>query len=302
MAPISRRAFVSSLAALTALPNLALARAGQATKVIPKSGEALPVIGMGSWMTFNVGTDMALRNERTDVLRAFFAAGGGMIDSSPMYGSSEEVIGYCLGKLPQTDGLFTATKVWTPMSWHGVGQMEESEDLWKVKRFDLMQVHNLLNLDGHMETLVDWKAQGRIRYIGITTSHGRRHADFEQAMKKKPVDFAQFTYNILNREAENRLLPAAADLGIATIINRPFSRGALIDQFARYPLPEWAAEIDCENWPQFLLKFIVSHPAVTCAIPATSQVDHMNENMGAGRGRMPDAKIRKMMIDHVEAL
>lgn len=302
MAPISRRAFVSSLAALSALPNLALARSGQATKVIPKSGEALPVIGMGSWMTFNVGEDMSLRNKRTDVLRAFFAAGGGMIDSSPMYGSSEEVIGYCLGKLPKTDGLFTATKVWTPMSWHGVGQMEESQDLWKVKRFDLMQVHNLLNLDGHMETLVDWKAQGRIRYIGITTSHGRRHNDFERAMQDKPVDFAQFTYNILNREAENRLLPAAADLGIATIINRPFSRGALIDRFARYPLPEWAAEIDCKNWPQFLLKFIVSHPAVTCAIPATSQVDHMNENMGAGRGRMPDAKMRKMMTDYVEAL
>lgn len=302
MIRITRREVLGSLAAVAALPKLAVASTGQAVKVIPKSGENLPVIGMGSWITFNVGRDRSLRDQRAEVLRAFFAAGGGAIDSSPMYGSSEEVIGYCLDKLSDTSGLFSATKVWTPLTWHGEGQMEDSEALWGLKRFDLMQVHNLLNLDGHMETLVDWKSRGRIRYIGITTSHGRRHAELERAMNEQPVDFAQFTYNIVNREAERRLLPAAADLGIATIINRPFGGGRLVNRFEKYPLPEWAPEIDCRNWPQFLLKFIVSHPAVSCAIPATSRVDHINENMGAGQGTMPDAKTRKMMIDYVEAL
>lgn len=302
MLHLTRREFLSSLVAMTALPGSALAETVQASKPIPKSGETLPVIGMGSWITFNVGEDINLRNKRVEVLRAFFAAGGGVIDSSPMYGSSEAVIGYCLERLSSKPGLFTATKVWTPLTWIGVGQMTESEEFWGTERFDLMQVHNLLNLDGHMETLVEWKVKGRIRHIGITTSHGRRHEEFERAMKEKPVDFGQFTYNILKREAEKRLLPAAADLGIAIIINRPFGGGWLIERLSRYPLPPWAPEIDCHNWPQFLLKFIVSHPAVTCAIPATSRVDHMRENMGAGRGTMPDARTRRMMVDYVEAL
>jgi diketogulonate reductase-like aldo/keto reductase len=171
-----------------------------------------------------------------------------------------------------------------------------------VPRFDLMQIHNLLDWEAHIDTLVDMKAQGRIRYIGITTSHGRRHEEFERLMTELPLDFVQFTYNILDREAERRLLPLAAERGLAVVINRPFRRGALFDYFEAAPLPEWAAEFDCSNWAQFFLKFIVSHPAVTCTIPATSRVDHMAENMGAVYGRLPDPDVRERMIRYVENL
>ncbi|MGI9413316.1 MAG: aldo/keto reductase, partial [Hyphomicrobiales bacterium] len=168
--------------------------------------------------------------------------------------------------------------------------------------FDLMQIHNLVDWETHRDTLTGWKAEGRVRYLGITTSHGRRHDDFAKIMASEPFDFVQFTYNILDREAEKRLLPLAADKGLGVIINRPFQRGGLFDRFARHPLPDWAREFDCTNWAQFFLKFVVSHPAVTCAIPATSRVDHMEENMGAARGRLPDADMRKRMIAHIESL
>jgi diketogulonate reductase-like aldo/keto reductase len=180
--------------------------------------------------------------------------------------------------------------------------MEESRELWGVERFDLMQIHNLLNWDGHLETLLEDKAQGRIRYIGMTTSHGRRHEELEQTMAEQPLDVAQFTYNILDREAERRLLPLAAERGLAVLVNRPFRRNQLFRLFEQHPLPEWAAEIDCANWAQFFLKFVVSHPAVTCAIPATSRVDHMQENMGALYGRLPDQAMRERMVRHVESL
>lgn len=272
------------------------------TKTIPGSGETLPVIGMGSWLTFDVGKDQRRRDQRVEVLRTFFEMGGGMVDSSPMYGSSQEVIGHCLERLGETPSLFSATKVWTWRKSQGPGQMEESRRLWGVDRFDLMQIHNLLGWEGHLETLLRDKAEGRIRYIGVTTSHGRRHSDFEKVMAEQPIDFAQFTYNILDRRAEQRLLPVAAERGLAVIVNRPFRRGALFDYFSSHPLPEWAGEIDCANWAQFFLKFIVSHPAVTCAIPATSRVDHMRENMGALHGRLPDEAMRKRMIRYVESL
>ena len=275
---------------------------GPLTRVIPSSGQELPVIGMGSWITFNVGDDEALRDDRAEVLQRFFDRGGAMVDSSPMYGSAEAVIGHGLAKLGEQEGLFSATKVWTWSKWMGVGQMEESERLWGTRRFDLMQIHNLLDWEAHLETLTAWKADGRVRYIGITTSHGRRHDEFAQVMAEKPIDFVQFTYNIVDREAEHRLLPLAADRGLAVIINRPFRRGALVDRLERHPLPGWAAEIGAENWAQVLLKFIVSHPAVTCAIPATSRVDHMEENMGALYGPLPDAALRQRMIRDVEAL
>lgn len=180
--------------------------------------------------------------------------------------------------------------------------MEEARQLWGIERFDLMQIHNLLGWEGHLETLLANKADGRIRYIGVTTSHGRRHGDFEQVMAEQPVDFVQFTYNILDRRAERRLLPLATERGLAVIANRPFRRGELFEHFARHPLPAWAEEIDCANWAQFFLKFIVSHPAVTCAIPATSRIDHMQENMGALYGRLPDQKMRERMIRYVESL
>jgi diketogulonate reductase-like aldo/keto reductase len=228
--------------------------------------------------------------------------GGGMIDSSPMYGSSEEVIGYGLERISNTQGLFSATKVWTPLQALGVRQMASSRRLWGVERFDLMQIHNLLNWQGHLETLLADKAQGRTRYLGVTTSNGRRHRALEKVMAEQPLDFVQFTYNILDREAEPRLLPLAAERGLAVIINRPFRRKQLFHLFERHPLPAWAGEFDCANWAQFFLKFIVSHPAVTCAIPATSRADHMRENMGALYGRLPEAKMRQRMIRYVESL
>jgi diketogulonate reductase-like aldo/keto reductase len=219
-----------------------------------------------------------------------------------MYRSSEEVIGYCLSRMANKPALFSATKVWTRMQSRGVRQMETSQGLWGVDSFDLMQIHNLLDWEAHLETLQEWKAQGRLRYIGITTSDGRRHKAMAKIMAEQPIDFVQFTYNILDREAEKRLLPLAAERGLAVIVNRPFRRGALFDYFDRQPLPEWASEFDCANWAQFFLKFIVSHPAVTCAIPATTRVDHMRENMGAALGRLPDPKMREHMIRYVEAL
>ena len=306
---LSRRRFLAGAAALgasTALAPAATAPAAQGpilTRAIPSTGEAIPAIGMGSWITFNVGEDPQLRANCAEILRIFFAAGGGMIDSSPMYGSSEAVIGWCLGRLGQPEGLFSATKVWTPtMFSDGEAQMDESRALWGVRRFDLMQVHNLVDWEEHLETLAADKAAGRVRYVGVTTSHGSRHAEMARIMERQPIDFVQLTYNIADREAEARLLPLAAERGIAVIANRPFRRKALIRRFEGSPLPEWAGEIDCANWPQFLLKFIVSHPAITCAIPATSRVDHMEENMGAAYGRLPDAEMRTRMVRYVEGL
>ncbi len=303
---LPRRRFLGGLCGLALgghlIPGPAKSAPDILRKAIPATGERLPVIGMGSWITFDVGDDPARRAQRLEVLRTFFEQGGAVIDSSPMYGSSEEVIGYCLARLDDTEALFAATKVWTYVQALGRRQMEKSEQLWGTERFDLMQIHNLLDWQAHLETLLEWKATGRVRYIGITTSHGRRHDDFEAVMASQPIDFVQFTYNILDREAEERLLPLAAERGLAVIINRPFRRGVLFDLLQRHPLPDWAGEIDCANWAQFLLKFIVSHPAVTCAIPATSRVDHMSENMGALRGRLPDPEQRAHMIDYVESL
>ena len=304
---ISRRRFLAlaaaagGAAALAALPGAA-APAGIHTRPIPSSGEHIPVVGMGSYITFNVGEDPALRAERVEILRAFFAAGGGMIDSSPMYGTSEAVIGHCLQALGHPAGLFSATKVWTWLTGEGDDQMQASRRLWHLPRFDLMQVHNLLSWEGHLETIREERARGLVRYVGVTTSHGRRHDELEQVMKREPLDFVQLTYNILDREAEERLLPLAADRGIAVIANRPFRRKALIRRFEDKPLPSWAADLECRTWAQFLLKFIVSHPHVTCAIPATSRVDHMGENMAVLTGPLPDAATRREMVAYVESL
>ena len=302
-----RRDFVSMCGALSASAALGVrpvAAQGSSpiTRAIPSSGERLPVIGMGSWITFHVGNDEAERGIRVEVLRQFFSRGGALIDSSPMYGYSEEVIGYCLERLGNPNALFSATKVWTVGELLGLSQMRHSEYLWRVDEFDLMQVHNLVDWQTHLKTLLRWKEEGKVRYIGITTSHGRRHDEVEKIVSREPIDFVQFTYNILDREAENRLLPVAADHGVAVIINRPFRRGALPDRLQGKALPEWAGEIDCVSWPQFLLKFIVSHPGVTCAIPATSQVAHMQENMGANFGALPDLGTRERMVRYVESL
>jgi len=304
---LSRRTFLRWLGGLGAALYLtpgASAAAGEPAinKPIPATGERLPVIGMGSWRTFDVGDAAEARAARLAVVQAFFDHGGALIDSSPMYGSSEEVIGECLAQVKNKGALFAATKVWILGQWLGIKQMEASQRLWGVARFDLMQIHNMLSWETHLETLKAWKAEGRVRYIGITTSHGRRHVEMLKVLAREPFDFVQFTYNIADREAEQRLLPLAAERGIAVIVNRPFQRGALFDQVQGKPLPAWAAEFNCANWAQFFLKFIVSHPVVTCAIPATSRVDHMVQNMGAGRGRLPDAQERQRMAQHFSGL
>jgi diketogulonate reductase-like aldo/keto reductase len=272
------------------------------TRPIPSSGERLPVVGLGSWITFNVGDDAVARDACTEVMRAFFDAGGRMIDSSPMYGSSQKVIGYGLGKLDQPRELFSAEKVWISPGSRGPAQIEASRRLWGVPRFDLVQVHNLLSWEEHLRTLRAMKAAGQLRYIGITTSEGRRHREVEQIMRAQPLDFVQVTYNILDREVEDRILPLARERGIAVIVNRPFREGELTRRLARHPLPAWSADIGCATWAQFLLKFIVSHPAVTCAIPATTRVDHVRENMAAARDPLPDPAMRARMIAHVERL
>lgn len=272
------------------------------TRPIRSGVEALPLIGLGSWITFNVGNDRVARAACIDVMRTFFDAGGRLIDSSPMYGSSQHVIGDGLKQLDMASRVFAADKVWTSSGARGPEQIEASRQNWGIGRFDLLQVHNLLAWHAHLPTLFAMKSAGRLRYIGITTSEGRRHPEIEQVMRSHLIDFVQITYNILDREAEARILPLALDRGIAVIANRPFRQGALIRAVQRYPLPPWAVDIDCANWAQFLLKFIVAHPAVTCAIPATSSLAHVRENIGAAFGRLPDEVMRRRMIAYVEKL
>jgi diketogulonate reductase-like aldo/keto reductase len=297
-----RRHFLLGLAALAALRRGRAAPASLLERAIPSNGECLPVIGMGTWITFNVNRDPVSMAPLLPVLENFFAQGGVLIDSSPMYGTAEAVLGELLQHVQARARLFAATKVWTPGKRMGERQMERSRELWRLPRFDLMQVHNLLDWEAHLDTLQAWKAEGRIRYIGITTSHGRRHQDMEHIMRTQPLDFVQFTYNVLDREAERRLLPLARERGLAVIINRPFRGGSLFGRVRNRPLPDWAAEIDCDHWAQVFLKFIISHPAVTCAIPATSQVAHMRQNMGAGVGRLPDAALRQRMAAELAGL
>ena len=260
------------------------------------------MVGLGTWITFNVGNDPAARDACAEVMRAFFAAGGRMIDSSPMYGSSQDVIGHGLRKLGVPASLFSADKVWISSGARGPAQIETSRRRWDVPRFDLLQIHNLLSWEEHLATLVRMKAEGRVRYVGITTSEGRRHRDIERIMASQPIDFVQVTYNVLDREVEARILPLARDRGIGVIVNRPFREGALIRQVGRHRLPAWAAEVGCSSWAQFLLKFVVAHPDVTLAIPATGNVAHVQENIGVARGILPDAAMRRRMAEYVETL
>jgi diketogulonate reductase-like aldo/keto reductase len=269
-------------------------------RAIPSSGEQIPAVGLGSWITFNVGNDRAARAQCTEVMREFFADGGRLIDSSPMYGSSQGVIGDALQQLAAHPRVFSAEKVWT--SSPGAAQIEATRQLWRVPAFDLLQVHNLLGWQEQLPLLQRMKAAGNLRYVGVTTSEGRRHGDLEQIMRKQRIDFVQLTYNLLDREVEERLLPLARERGIAVLVNRPFRQGDLLRQLQRHPLPAWAGDIDCASWAQVALKFVVSHPAVTCAIPATSRVAHVRENMASARGRMPDDAFRKRMAQHVQDL
>ncbi len=291
------------LAAAATLPfPIAAQQNSLLTRPIPSTGEPLPVVGLGTWITFNVGGDRELQDRCAAVMAAFFEAGGKLIDSSPMYGSSQSTIGYGLKKLGYPQALFSAEKVWISDPASGPSQIEQSSRYWGVPRFDLMQVHNLLSWQRHLETLFAMKAGGKLRYVGITTSEGRRHNDIERILETQAIDTVQLTYNVLDREAEARLLPLARERGIAVIVNRPFRQGDLTRRLARHPLPSWAGEAGASSWAQFLLKFVVSHPAVTCAIPATSSVDHVRENMAAATGIMPDEALRRRMADHVRQL
>jgi diketogulonate reductase-like aldo/keto reductase len=235
-------------------------------------------------------------------MAAFFEAGGRMIDSSPMYGSSQPVIGYGLQKLGHPSTLFSAEKVWTSSAASGPAQIEQSRRFWGVPKFDLVQVHNLLAWKEHLKTLFGMKAAGAVRYVGITTSEGRRHDLLEQIMRNEPIDFVQFSYNVVDREAEARLLPLASERGIAVIVNRPFRQGALTQRLKGEPVPEWAAELGVSSWAQLMLKFILAHPAVTVAIPATTRVDHVRENLAAAGAPMPDPAMRKRVSAYVQAL
>ncbi len=266
-----------------------------------KSGQPLPPVGMGTWLTFDVALAGPQMVSRAKVLENFFAAGGGMIDSSPMYGRSEAVIGK-LTTEAQQPGMFSATKIWTPLAGNGLRQLSASHDLWGEEALDLVCVHNLLQWEGHLKTLRAAKEAGRVRYIGLTTSHGRRHEKLEQLIVREDMDAVQLTYNILNREAEKRLLPAAMDKGLSVIVNRPFMGGALFDRVKGRDLPGWAADIDCQSWAEVFLKFLISHPAVSCAIPATRNPDHMQENIRAGTGPMPDKALRARMVRDFEVL
>lgn len=299
-----RRLIQSALAtAVVGLPTIGATAAGRpATRPIPSTGERLPLVGLGSWVTFNVGADRKLLDESAAVIAAFFDAGGRLIDSSPMYGSAQSTIGYALNKLGRPKPLFSADKVWISNPSRGRSQIEQSRRNWSVPGFDLVQVHNLLSWERHLDTLREMKQAGEVRYIGITTSHGRRHRDVERVLANHPIDFVQVTYNVVDREVEQRILPLAQERGIAVIVNRPFRRRALIEYTRRHALPSWAAEAGADSWAQFLLKFIIAHPAVTCAIPATTRVDHVRENLATATEDLPDPALRKRMAAHVASL
>ena len=272
------------------------------TRAIPSSGEKLPAIGLGTYQSFDVGTSAAERQPVEEVLRAFVKLGGRVIDSSPMYGKSEEVIGDLATKASVQKDLFLATKVWTQGKDAGIASMERSMARMQSTRMELMQVHNLVDVGTHLATLREWKEQGRVRYIGITHYTEGSHGEVARVLEREKVDFVQINYSLMEREADERVLKVAQERGVAVIVNRPFGGGGLFGRVRGKPLPEWAAKFDCATWAQFLLKWIIAHPAVTCAIPATSKVAHLEDNMRAGVGRLPDAKMRGRMVEVVSGL
>jgi diketogulonate reductase-like aldo/keto reductase len=292
-----RRALLAVLATAPAL-RAARAQSGILSKKIPATGEPLPVVGVGTWQTFDVGADGAQRAQLAEVLKIL---GRGVVDSSPMYGSSESVAGDLIAELGLREKLFIATKVWTSGRDAGIRQMETSFQRLRVKQMDLMQVHNLVDVETHTETLLDWKAKKRVRYIGITHYTSSAYPEVERLLKTRRYDFLQINYSLGERESEKRVLPLARELGVAVIANRPFAEGALFRRTKGKPLPPWAAELGIASWAQYFLKWIVSHPAVTCTIPGTGRPGHMKDNAGAGHSPMPDAKARRRMAEHFGA-
>ena len=278
-------------------PSASQAAASIIKRKLPKSGEALPVIGLGTYLVFDVAPDAAALADLREVLTTFTAAGCSLIDSSPMYGRAEAVVGELTAALGLRDSLFLATKVWTSGQAAGVKQMQDSLRLMRTRRIDLMQVHNLLDLAIHLKTLREWKAAGTIRYLGITHYHAGAYRELEKLLKTREYDFVQFNYSLAEREAEQSLLAVAAETGTAVIINRPFAQGELFAKVKGRELPAWAADFDCTSWAQFFLKYIIAHPAVTCVIPGTGKVRHMTDNIKAGTGRLPDEKQRTRMVE-----
>jgi aryl-alcohol dehydrogenase-like predicted oxidoreductase len=272
------------------------------TRSIPSTGEKLPAIGLGTWQAFDVDLTADNRRQLGDVLSLFVKLGGRVIDTSPMYGRAENVIGELTAALGIRDKVFLATKVWTRGKENGIKSMDRSMALLRAKRIDLMQVHNLVDVQTQLATLREWKAQGRIRYLGITHYEAGAFADVEKIMRSDKLDFVQINYSLLEREAEKRLLPLAEDRGVAVIVNRPFGGGDLFSRTRSKPLPDWAAEFGCHSWAQFLLKWIVANSAVTCAIPATDKPRHLEDNMVGGIGALPDAKMRQRMVEVVSSL
>jgi aryl-alcohol dehydrogenase-like predicted oxidoreductase len=268
-------------------------------RAIPASAESLPVIGLGTWQTFDVGGDVAARMSLKQVLHEFAAHGGSVIDSSPMYGSSETVLGDLMTELKLRSKLFIATKVWITGREAGVRQMEESFRRLRSQGVDLMQVHNLVDWQTQLATLRQWKEQGRIRYIGITHYTAGAYDDLARVLASADLDFVQLNYSLAEREAERRLLPLAADRRTAVLVNRPFAAGDLFNRVRGKSLPAWAKEIGCATWAQFFLKFIISHPAVTCVLPATSKAAHLVDNMQAGAEPLPDTSVRERMLKYL---
>jgi diketogulonate reductase-like aldo/keto reductase len=292
-------------AAVTLLPwrlPAAEERSGMLQRAIPSTGEKLPAVGLGTWKVFDVADAPNEHGRLKEVLQRFVQLGGKVIDSSPMYGRAEGVIGDLTSELHLRDQLFLATKVWTSGKEAGIDSMERSFQRLRVQKLDLMQVHNLVDLDTQLATMRDWKEQGRIRYLGITHYVDSAFPEVQQILRREKLDVVQINYSIVDRTADERILPLARERGVATLINRPFASGDLFSRLRGKPLPDWAKEFDCKSWAQFLLKWILGNEAVTCAIPATGNVRHLEDNMAAGLGRMPDESLRRRMAEYVASL
>ena len=271
------------------------------SRLIPGSNEKIPVIGLGTWQTFDVGNSKKERDPLKEVLKILIQHGGSVIDSSPMYGRSEKVVGDLTTELQIKDKIFEATKVWTNGKQAGIEQMNNSFNLMKVNKMDLMQIHNLVDWKTHLQTLKKWKEEGKVRYIGITHYHKGGYADLERIMRTEEIDFIQINYNLAVRDAADRILPLAKDKGIGVLINRPYEGGSLFRYSKNKTLPEWANEFDAKTWGQFFLKFILANPAVTCVIPGTSKATHMLDNVQAGFGKLPNAEHRRKMIEFISS-
>lgn len=307
--PITRRYALRLMGGATTAALLPIPRSAAAAETvtmlmrpIPSSGEKIPAVGLGTSRTFDVGDSPNERDPLKEVLKRFVQLGGKVVDTSPMYGRAESVIGDMASELHLRDSLFLATKVWTTGKRAGIDEMERSLARLRTKALDLIQVHNLVDLDTQLATLRAWKAEGRIRYLGITHYNESSFPEVEKILRREKLDFLQINYSIAERGAEARILPLAQEKGVATLINRPFARGDLFSRLRSKPLPEWAGEFDCKSWAQFLLKWILGNAAVTCAIPATGNVKHLEDNMAAGTGRLPDEKMRQRMTQFVAAL